>query len=126
VTLREKTFADMPRLVRALTYLLLPGLVVHELAHAGAAWWVGGEATIDWSVPVVEMSLPRETSVPQLVAIMLAPLPLAVAAALWFFISPPDLGPIEFVYLVFQLAAVANVTEDVRLLLAKVSPVTAR
>jgi hypothetical protein len=119
-------FSDLPRAARAVVYLLLPGLIVHEFAHAAAAWWVGADPKIDWSVPVVKMEFPETTTVGQLVGVMLAPLPIAVAAAIWFFVSPPDLGAIEFVYLVFQLAAVANVTEDVRLLLSRVSPATAR
>lgn len=111
-------FQDAPRVVRWLVYALTPGLIVHELAHALVAHWHPNARVdeIDWSVPVVMMTLDEDATVFDLATINLAPVPLAVLGSLAVAVWPPS-TLVGFVWVAFQLIAIGYVVEDVRLVL---------
>jgi hypothetical protein len=119
-------FRDLPRVARWAVYLLLPGIIIHELAHVVVAYLVGLDVRVDWSVPVVRFDVEAETTAPEFLSVMLAPVPVAVGACALFYVATPDVTAATFAWAVFNLAAVGNVIEDVRLLLARAGPARAR
>ena len=43
--------------MKRFVYALVPGIVAHELVHAAVGRGIGGEVSIDWSVPEVQLSV---------------------------------------------------------------------
>lgn len=109
-------FSDLPRPVRWATYLFVPGILIHELAHVAVAFLLGFEVGVDLSVPVVRFNVTADTSAPEFVSVMLAPVPVAVVASGVFVVFTPELTALTFAWAVLNLTAVGNVIEDTRII----------
>jgi len=88
-------------------YVLLPGVALHELAHAAVGqFWADVE--IDWTVPKVILDWDGDVPVLALFATFLAPLWLGGVAALWLAVTLPTTPAPVAVWFVFNWILLAG------------------